>query len=93
MGYAFLTNKAENLLMWSLTGKVEKIKDKEGYKKQQGKQSIVMGVIFLCVPISIYFIDKFHLNEKLLYLWLFILAGVVIGNSIQVRKYFNDRRL
>ena len=88
MGYAYLNNKAEDILMWSLTGKLEKVKDKDGYKKQQGKQCILMGMIFLLLPISIYLVELFNINKKSLYLWHFVLASVVILNAIQVRKYF-----
>jgi len=88
MGYAYHHNKAEDILMWSLTGKIEKVKDTDGYKKQQGRQCILMGIIFLLLPISIYFVDHFNINKKSLYLWHFVLASVVILNAIQVRKYF-----
>lgn len=88
LGYAYLNNKAENLMMWSFTGKVENVIDKEGYKRQQGKQSILMGIIFLLVPVSLYLVDKFDINAKLLYIWLLVLAGTTILNTIKVRKYF-----
>lgn len=88
LGYAYLNNKAENLIMWSFTGKVENVIDKDGYKRQQGKQSILMGIIFLLVPISLYLVDKFDINEKLLYIWLLVLAGATILNAVKVRKYF-----
>lgn len=89
LGYAFLNDKAEDLLMWSFTGKVEKeVTDKEGYKKQQGKHLILMGTIFLLVPISVYLINKSHLNNDLLYIWLLVFVFTVILNVIQVRKHF-----
>ena len=75
--------------MWSFTGKVENVIDKEGYKRQQGKQSILMGIIFLLVPVSLYLVDKFDINAKLLYIWLLVLAGTTILNTIKVRRYFN----
>lgn len=74
--------------MWSFTGKVENVIDKEGYKRQQGKQSILMGIIFLLVPVSLYLVDKFDINAKLLYIWLLVLAGTTILDTIKVRKYF-----
>lgn len=76
-------------MMWSFTGKVENVIDKEGYKRQQGKQSILMGIIFLLVPVSLYLVDKFDINAKLLYIWLLVLAGTTILNTIKVRRYFN----
>ncbi|RNF41222.1 DUF3784 domain-containing protein [Planococcus salinus] len=88
MGYAYLTDKAERLMMWSFTGKVDKVTDKEGYKKQQGKNSILMGIIFFLVPVSLLLVNNFETNPKLLYLWLFVLAGVTITNAVQIRKYF-----
>lgn len=75
-------------MMWSFTGKVENVIDKEGYKRQQGKQSILMGIIFLLVPVSLYLVDKFDINAKLLYIWLLVLAGTTILDTIKVRKYF-----
>ncbi|SNZ11531.1 hypothetical protein SAMN05421503_2075 [Terribacillus aidingensis] len=39
--------------MWSYTDKLEKVTGKEGYKKQQGTYSIVMGVLFFLVQVSI----------------------------------------
>lgn len=74
--------------MWSFTGKVDNVIDKVGYKRQQGKQSILMGIIFLLVPISLYLVDKFDINAKLLYIWLLVLAGATILNAVKVRKYF-----
>lgn len=88
LGYAYLNNKAEDLIMWSFTGKVEKITDKEGYKKQQGKHSIFMGIFFFFVATSLYLVENFEINAKLLYLWLIVLAVLTITNAIQVRKYF-----
>lgn len=88
MGHAYLNNKAEGILMWSFTGKIEKVKDKDGYKKLQGKHCILMGMIFLLVPISIYLVEQFNINKKSLYLWQFVLASAIILNVIQVRKYF-----
>lgn len=88
MGYAYLNDKVEDILMWDLTDKLEKIRDKKGYKQQQGKHSIIMGIIFLFVPISLYVVDEFEINKKLLYLWILILAGEVILHMIKVRKYY-----
>ncbi|GAB3056623.1 hypothetical protein [Virgibacillus ainsalahensis] len=92
LGYAYLNNKVEDLLMWSFTGKIEKVIDKEGYKKQQGKFSIFMGVIFFLVPVSLYLIDTFDINPNILYFWILVLAGATISNAIQVRKYFKRNR-
>lgn len=88
MGYAFLNDKAEDILMWIFTGKLEKMTDKEGFKKQQGKYSILVGIIFFLVPVSLFFINRFDINTELLYLWLLVLAGAVILNAIQTRKFF-----
>lgn len=88
MGYAYLNDKAEDILMWSLTRKLENMTDKEGYKRQQGKHAIFMGIIFLFVPVSIYLFVKFEISLKLLNLWYFVLVGTLILNAIQIRKYF-----
>lgn len=88
LGYAYLNNKAEDLIMWSFTGKVEKVTDKEGYKRQQGKHSILMGIIFLLVPVSFYLVDHFDINPKSLYFWLPFLTATVMLNAVQVRKFF-----
>jgi len=82
VGYAFLTNKAEDILM------SKKVTDKEGYTKQQGKISILSGIIFLLVPVSLYFVENFNLNKELLYLWIIVIAGVVMLNAVKVRRYF-----
>lgn len=74
--------------MWSMTGKVEHVTNKEGYKRLQGKYSILTGVIFLLVPVSLFFINLFHMNVKVLYLWFVVFAMIVISNAIQVRKYY-----
>ncbi|GAB4074921.1 hypothetical protein GCM10028778_24240 [Barrientosiimonas marina] len=89
MGYAYLNDKAENIVMWSFTGKLEKeVTDKEGFKKYSGKHSIVLGLIFLAIPVSLFIINRFDLNRELLYLWFFVFAGDVILNSIKERKFF-----
>lgn len=90
MGYAYLHDrvKDQDLPLWRFIDKLEEVKDKEGYKKQQGKHSIIMGFIFLLVPVSLYLVDKFLINEKLLYLWLPIMAIVVLLNIIQTRKFY-----
>ncbi|QXE00609.1 DUF3784 domain-containing protein [Terribacillus sp. DMT04] len=88
LGYAYLNDKAEDLLMWSFTDKLEKVTDKDGYKKQQGTYSIVMGIIFFLVPVSIFTIEKFAINPKFLYGWIVVLAIVSISNAILIRKYF-----
>ncbi len=87
LGYAYLNNKVENMIMWSFTGKVKNVLDKEGYKKQQGKQSILMGIIFLLISISLYLVYQYNLNAKLLYLWYLVLVGATILNAVQVRKF------
>ncbi len=87
LGYAFLNDKAEDLLMWSFTGKL-KVNDKELYKKQQGMFSILLGFIFLLVPLSIYVFIQFSLDKQLLYIWLPILLSAIVVNAIQTRKFF-----
>lgn len=87
LGYAYLNNKAEDLLLWRITGKSKNIKDKEAYMKQQGKQAILNGVIFLLVPISLYLIESLNLDPKLLYIWLVVMASITIINGIQVRRF------
>jgi hypothetical protein len=91
LGYAYLNNKAVEILMWSLTGKIENMTDKEGYRRQQGKHSILMGIIFLFIPVSIYLFVTFDLNLKLLQLWHFVLASTLILNAMQLRKYFRKK--
>ncbi|WP_026896198.1 DUF3784 domain-containing protein [Clostridiisalibacter paucivorans] len=87
MGYVFLTDK-EEIIMWSYNDKLKKVKDKAKYKKYRGKYSIVMGTIFLLVPVSVYFIDVLELNKKLLYIWYAILVIVIVSNIVQEKKYF-----
>ncbi|GAA0494021.1 hypothetical protein GCM10008986_20670 [Salinibacillus aidingensis] len=88
LGYMYLNNKAEGLIMWSFTGKVEKVNDKEGYKRQQGKHSILIGFIFFFIPVSLYLVENLNINPKSLYLWLIVLAGATILNAVQERKFF-----
>ncbi|WP_077308254.1 DUF3784 domain-containing protein [Terribacillus halophilus] len=88
LGYAYLNDKAEDLLMWSFTDKLEKVTDKDGYKKQQGKYTIVMGIIFFLVPVSIFAIEELDSNPKLLYIWIVVFVVVAATNAIQTRKYF-----
>lgn len=87
MGYIYLNDKADEIAILKLIDTIKEVKNKEGYQKQQGKHSIIMGVIFLLVPISLFLVDIFMLNEQLLYLWLIVLAIVVISHIIQIRKY------
>lgn len=87
MGYAYFNNKAEKLLMWSIDGTLEEqIKDKAKYKKQSGIFFSILGVIFLLIPISIYYVDTFAFNKSFLYLWIVILGVVVIVYSLRVHK-------
>lgn len=88
MGYAFLNNKAEDFLLWSFTGKLEKVNDKEEYKKLQGMLSITLGIIFFLVPVTIYFFNRFDINREWLYLWLLVLACAVVVYVFKVRRFF-----
>lgn len=88
IGYAYFNDIAEDLLLWRLKGKSYNIKDKQGYKRHQGMHSILMGIIFLLVPISLYLVETFELNPKILYGWLIVLGVLVILNAVQVRKFF-----
>ncbi len=74
--------------MRSLTGKIEKIRDKEEYKKIQGKYSILMGIFFLTFPITVYLVKSLNINPNFLYLWLFLFAFTIVLNAIQVRKFY-----
>ncbi|BDH61800.1 hypothetical protein MTP04_19300 [Lysinibacillus sp. PLM2] len=74
--------------MWSLTGKIEKIRDKEGYKKLQGKYSILMGIFFLTFALSLYLVKGLNINPEHLYLWLLLLAFTILLNAFQARKFY-----
>lgn len=87
LAYAYLNDKAEEVIMWSFSGNLqEKIIDKGKYKKQQGKFMFYLGLIFVFVPISIYAVLNSNLDEQILYLWIVVLAIVAFSNIIQVRK-------
>ncbi|MGP4071199.1 hypothetical protein ACTWQB_01435 [Piscibacillus sp. B03] len=85
IGYAFIKNKSNSFLDWGIS---KKVKDKEGFKKQQGTYTIIIGAIFLLVPVTIYFVEQFNLNPQILYFWIFVLLISTIINTIKVRKYY-----
>lgn len=88
LGYIFLKHQSDHGFMARLTDNLDKILDAEGYKKQQGKHFFVLGTIFLLIPISLYFVNYFELNKKILFLWGIILIGAVWHNAFQVRKFY-----
>ena len=83
LGYAALNNKAEDLILWSFSGNIKgELIDKESYLKFYGKHSIILGLIFLLVPVSLYLVNKFDLNRELLYLWFIVMAVETLFTDI-----------
>jgi len=88
LGFLSFIKKGERITLWGLGKKVRDLKDKEGYKRFQGINSIIMGFIFLLIPISKYLVDKYNINPNILYIWFIILFVEIIIRVVKEKKYF-----
>lgn len=88
IGYAFLTDKAEKILLWSLTGKADRIRDMAGYKRQQAKFSIAMGMIFLLFPFVFHLFEVYDVKMEYLRVWYALILGTTLYNGFKSKRYF-----
>lgn len=88
IGFAFLTDKAGKILLWSITGKMDRIRDLAGYKRQQGKFSIAMGMIFLMFPFAFHLFKVYDVKMEYLRIWYVLILGTTLYNGFRSRRYF-----
>ncbi len=87
MGYAYFKDKAKTLLYYNFFGKKVKKEYQHKYRKLQGLHSLINGTMFLLVYLSIYFVNKFEMEPKWLYLWFVAFFVGIIFEARIAKRY------
>ena len=82
LGYRYLTSETDKSVFMD---DMEKVNDKEGYKRYQGKSCIIVGTLLLLLSISNYLFDINGYGVT--YLVILMLPIILLVNNTQTKKY------